>query len=60
LEVLRKHRDRLAPLRPDTVATRTLQLLTEDRRKPAGRMTAYSNQLTGYLKQVFPQVARHR
>jgi len=56
LEVLLKHRDRLTPLRPDTVATRALQFLTEDRRKLVDQMTAYSNQLTGYLKLVFPQV----
>lgn len=56
LEVLLKHRDRLAPLRPDTVATRALQFLTEDRRKLVDQMTAAGNRLTGYLKLVFPQV----
>ena len=56
LEVLLKHRDRLAPLRPDTAATRALQFLTEDRRKLVDQMTAGSNRLTAYLKLVFPQV----
>lgn len=56
LEMLVKHRDRFAPLRPDTVPTRALQFLTEDRRKLVDQLTAYSNQMTAYLKQVFPQV----
>ena len=56
LELLVQHRDRLRPLKPDTVETRLLQFLVEDRRRLVDDRTRYSNRLTACLKQVFPQV----
>jgi len=56
LELLLRHRDRLLVLKPDTVETRTLQFLVEQRRKRVNEKTAYSNALTSWLKQIFPQV----
>lgn len=56
LEVLSKHRDRLRPLRPDTVETRTIQFLVEARRHAVDDRTRYVNQLTAQLKMSFPQV----
>lgn len=56
LELLIRHRDRLPVLRPDTVETRKLQFLVEHRRKLVQDKAAYSNQLTSWLKQIFPQV----
>lgn len=58
LDLLERHRDRLKPLRPDTVETRTLQILVEERRKLVDEKTAYSNQITCLLKQYFPQVLK--
>jgi len=55
LEILTLHRDRLRPLQPDTVETRMLRVLTEQRRNVVNSQTACSNQLTDLLKQIFPQ-----
>ena len=56
LDLLTRHPDRLKPLRPDTVETRTLQMLVEERRKLVDDKTRDSNRLTGWLKQFFPQI----
>lgn len=56
LELLTRHRDRLRPLRPDTVETRLLQLLVEQRRRMVNEKTRQSNRLTACLKLYFPQV----
>ncbi len=58
LELLVQHRDRLRPLQPDTVETRLLQFLVEERRRLVDDKTRYSNRLTASLKQVFPQVLK--
>lgn len=58
LELLRCHRDRLRPLERDTVETRTLQFLVEDRRKAVDEKTRLSNRLTDMLKRFFPQILR--
>jgi transposase len=58
LELLVQHRDRLRPLQPDTVETRLLQFLVEERRRLVDDKTRYSNRLTGCLKQVFPQILK--
>lgn len=58
LEVLRCHRDRLRPLELDTVETRTLQFLVEDRRKAVDEKTRLANRLTDMLKRYFPQILR--
>jgi transposase len=55
LEMLEKHRDRLRVWVPDEADTRCLRLLAENRRKLVNRRTALTNQLTGLLKESFPQ-----
>lgn len=55
LELLSKHRDHLRPWQPDTVATRQLALLTEQRRQFVDQRTALTNQLQSHLKGIFPQ-----
>ena len=56
LEFLLRHSDQVRPLRPDTVATRTLRILVEERRKFVNDHTALSNRLTSWLKQYYPQL----
>ena len=56
LDILVRHRDKLRRLNPDTVETRTLQFLVEERRKLVHEKTRYSNRLTAHLKTYFPQV----
>jgi Domain of unknown function (DUF4351)/Transposase len=58
LDILTQHRKRLRPLKPDTVETRTLQLLTETRRALVDEKTSQSNCLTGTLKLYFPQMVQ--
>jgi len=55
LEVLLKHRNHLRVWVPDDVLTRSIQLLTEGRRKLVDERTALTNQLTAALKMYFPQ-----
>jgi transposase len=55
LELLVQHRDKLRRLNPDTMETRKLQFLVEQRRKFVDDKTRYSNRLTAYLKMYFPQ-----
>jgi transposase len=55
LEVLLNHRNHLRVWVPDDVLTRSIQLLTEGRRKLVGERTALTNQLTAVLKMYFPQ-----
>ena len=56
LDLLVHHRGHLRRLEADTVETRKLQLLVEDRRKLVDQQTAYSNQLRAKLKLYYPQV----
>jgi transposase len=56
LDMLVHHRDRLRRLSPDTVETRTLQLLVEQRRKLVNERTRFTNRLTSQLKLYFPQI----
>jgi transposase len=58
LDLLVKHPDRLRPLQPDTVETRGLQFLTEERRKLVDQHTSETQRLINWLKQVFPQILR--
>ena len=58
LDMLRHHRDRLRPLRPDSPETRMLILLCEQRRALVDQRTAMTNQLNSNLKLYFPQVLR--
>ena len=55
LEVLLNHRNHLRVWIPDDVLTRSIQLLTEGRRKLVGERTALTNQLTAVLKMYYPQ-----
>jgi transposase len=55
LALLRQHRERLAPFRPDTPATRELAALVEHRRGAVDQRTALINQLLALLKRVYPQ-----
>jgi Transposase len=56
LEFLCKHPERLRPFHPDTVETRTLQLLVEARREAVDDKTRYLQRLTAQLKMFFPQM----
>jgi transposase len=56
LMVLLRHRERLRPLKPDTVQTRLLQRFVEQRRRMVDERTRQSNRLTDSLKQYFPQI----
>jgi hypothetical protein len=58
LDYLVKHPEQLRCLRPDTVETRSLQFLTEERRKLVEARTATLQSLIHWLKQVFPQMVR--
>lgn len=56
LELLSQHRDRLRCLEPDTVETRRLQFLVEERRAMVEEKTRFTNRLTSRLKLFFPQM----
>lgn len=56
LELLLTHPERLRRLEADTVETRQLQFLTEERRKLVNQHTAETQRLINWLKQVFPQI----
>lgn len=56
LDLLLKHPDRLRRMQPDTVETRSLQFLTEERRKLVDQQTSELQRLTNWLKQVWPQM----
>jgi transposase len=55
LEILMTHRQHLRVWIPDDVLTRSIQLMTEDRRHLVDERTALTNQLTAALKNYFPQ-----
>lgn len=55
LEILTKHLDLLTPLQPDTVETRLLGRLVEDRRQTVDERTAQIQALGAALKEYFPQ-----
>ena len=56
LDLLMRHRERLRPLQPDTVETRLVQFLVEERRRTVDEKTRQSNRLTDCLKLYFPQI----
>ena len=58
LDLLLRHRERLAELQPDTVETRLLQFLVEERRRTVDEKTRQSNRLTDCLKLFFPQILK--
>src|SRR5215470_11781111 len=55
LDILISHRRHLRVWTPDDALTRSIQLLTEDRRHVVDERTALTNQLTAALKSYFPQ-----
>jgi transposase len=55
LDILISHRRHLRVWIPDDALTRSIQLLTEDRRHVVDERTALTNQLTAVLKTYFPQ-----
>jgi transposase len=56
LELLMGHRQHLRRLQPDTVQTRLLQRLVEQRRLLVNEKTRQKNRLTACLKLYFPQM----
>jgi transposase len=58
LDLLLRHRERLHPLRPDTMETRLLHFLVEQRRRLVNEKTRQSNRLRDCLKLYFPQMLR--
>jgi transposase len=56
LELLLTHPDKFRRLQPDTVETRGLQFLAEERRKLVNQHTSEVQRLIGWLKQTFPQI----
>src|SRR5712675_1488539 len=55
LDLLLRHPERFAPLRPQGVAMRSLLSLVEQRRELVGDKTRLTNRLTNALKQYYPQ-----
>jgi transposase len=55
MEMVRNSPERFRPWKPDDADTRSLQLLTENRRQLVNQKTAFTNQLTGLLKNYYPQ-----
>jgi transposase len=55
MEMVRNSPERFRPCKPDDADTRSLQLLTENRRQLVNQKTAFTNQLTGLLKNYYPQ-----
>lgn len=55
LDLVVRHRDQLRAWVPDTVESRTLQALCEQRRKLVNQRVALTNRITSLLKQYFPQ-----
>lgn len=55
LDLVLHHGDKLRAWIPDTVETRKLQLLCEQRRKMVNHRVAFTNRITSLLKQYFPQ-----
>ena len=56
LDLLLHHRSQLRPWQPDTVETRQLQRLVEQRRLMVNEKTRQSNRFTACLKMYFPQI----
>jgi len=56
LDLLLRHPERLRALRPDTVETRLLHFLVEERRQMVDEKTRQNNRLTDCLKMYFPQI----
>src|ERR1700675_4347852 len=55
LDLLLRHPERFSPLRPQSVAMRSLLSLIEQRRELVGDKSRFTNRLTNALKQYYPQ-----
>ena len=55
IEMVRQRPECFRPWKPDDADTRSLQLLTENRRQLVNQKTAFTNQLTSVLKSYYPQ-----
>jgi len=55
MEMVRHRPECFRPWKPDDADTRSLQLLTENRRQLVNQKTAFTNQLTNLLKSYYPQ-----
>ncbi len=55
LDLLRRHPERFAPLKPQSAAMRSLLSLIEQRREIVGDKTRFTNRLSNTLKQYYPQ-----
>jgi transposase len=55
MEMVRHRPECFRPWKPDDADTRSLQLLTENRRQLVNQKTAFTNQLTSLLKSYYPQ-----
>jgi transposase len=55
LELLLRHPERFAPLRPQSASMRSLMTLIERRRELVGDKTRFTNRLCNTLKQYYPQ-----
>jgi transposase len=55
MEMVRNSPERFRVWKPDDADTRSLQLLTENRRQLVNQKTALTNQLTSLLKTYYPQ-----
>ena len=56
LELLLTHRDKLQPLKPQSLTMRALEQLVAHRRRVVGDKVRMTNRLTSTLKNYFPQV----
>lgn len=56
LDLFFRHPELCPPLNPDSVQTRTLQFLVEDRRKLVDEQSRLINRLTDQLKRFYPQI----
>jgi hypothetical protein len=55
LDLLQRHPERFAPLRPQSASMRSLTSLIEQRRQLVGDKIRFTNRLRSALKQYFPQ-----
>lgn len=58
VDYLLKHPESLKPLNPDSIDTRIIQRLAEDRRTLVGEKVRLTNRITAALKSYFPQALK--
>ncbi len=60
LDIMLRHPDTLQPIRLQSVATRTLATLVEERRCLVNDVASITNRMSSTLKQYYPQVSANR